>query len=135
MLKIAQKGFLINLKKDVGKEEHEVDENGELATFLSRKMPLTDEDGEVIGLLGISIKGEKSFDLEKLIVSMPGNIFWEDKDGRYLRCNDNVAKILKLNFRYDIIGKFEFDITGNPATYLSRKIPLIDDKGVMSGSY
>lgn len=108
---------------------------------------------------------DMSFDLEKIIAFVPGHVFWKDKDGKYIGCNDTFAKILKLKSRQDIVGltdydisseaeanlirendlfvmesgkeyvveELGYDISGNPATYLSRKIPLFDKNGATIG--
>ncbi len=41
---------------------------------------------------------------EKIIGCMPGNVYWLNKDSIFLGCNDNVAKMLGLSSRDDIIG-------------------------------
>lgn len=43
--------------------------------------------------------------LEEIVSYMPGNVYWTDKSGKYLGCNENVAKVLKLNSTKDIVGK------------------------------
>lgn len=42
--------------------------------------------------------------LEKIIACMPGNVYWLDKNSVFLGCNDNVAKMLGLQSRSEIIG-------------------------------
>lgn len=42
--------------------------------------------------------------LEKIIACMPGNVYWLDKNSVFLGCNNNVAKMLGLRSRTDIIG-------------------------------
>lgn len=42
--------------------------------------------------------------LEKIIACMPGNVYWLDKNSVFLGCNDNVANMLGLHSRTDIIG-------------------------------
>ncbi|MGD9152995.1 MAG: PAS domain-containing protein [Gammaproteobacteria bacterium] len=48
--------------------------------------------------------------LEKIVAALPGNIYWKNKDGICLGCNDNVAKILGLNHPDEIIGKSDYDL-------------------------
>lgn len=48
--------------------------------------------------------------LEKIISLMPGHVYWKDKDGRYLGCNENQAKALGFKSSKEIIGKTDFDL-------------------------
>ena len=41
---------------------------------------------------------------DKIIACMPGNVYWLNKNSIFLGCNDNVAKMLGLKSRDDIIG-------------------------------
>lgn len=103
--------------------------------------------------------------LEKIIAVMPGVVFWKSVSGKYLGCNDNAAKISRLNSREEFIGKTIYDlfdasvaakvdaidnqvlnsqiehveeeigvdVFGNAATYLTRKVPILDDAGKTLG--
>ncbi len=50
----------------------------------------------------------KSF-LENIIACMPGNVYWMDCNSVFLGCNDNVAKMLGLEKREDIVGMTHYD--------------------------
>ncbi|MBX3709338.1 MAG: response regulator [Gammaproteobacteria bacterium] len=103
--------------------------------------------------------------LRNIIALIPGNIFWKDKEGRYLGCNNNVAHILGLSNPNEIIGKKNEDlfdtqfaeladqidqevhslakevyleeqgltINKQPATYLTKKLPLFNSQGKVIG--
>ena len=43
--------------------------------------------------------------LKEIIAFMPGNIFWKNKKGQYLGCNNNMAKILGLTSPGEMVGK------------------------------
>lgn len=43
--------------------------------------------------------------MENIIAKMPGSVYWMDREGNYLGCNDNFAKLFNLKSRQDIIGK------------------------------
>ena len=43
--------------------------------------------------------------LKEIIAFMPGNIFWKNKKGQYLGCNNNMAKILGLTSPSEMVGK------------------------------
>ena len=48
--------------------------------------------------------------LEGIIAALPGYVYWMNKQGVYLGCNDNMAILYKLNSRKDIIGKTYEDL-------------------------
>lgn len=48
--------------------------------------------------------------LESILFSSPNNIYWMDKEGRIIGCNDQQARYCGLNSRFDLIGKNIFDV-------------------------
>lgn len=110
-------------------------------------------------------KDEYIAQLESIIAMMPGNVYWKNKDGKFLGCNKQTAKILKLDSSENIVGKttldlmgeelapallvndeivmstgkecyteeLGFDLEGNKATYLTKKVPLRNSKGEIIG--
>lgn len=50
--------------------------------------------------------------LENIIALMPSNVYWMNREGIYLGCNDNEAKAIGLPTRHDIVGKRNIDIPG-----------------------
>lgn len=48
--------------------------------------------------------------LFNIIALMPGNVYWKDKQGRFLGCNNNFAKIIKLDDPQKVIGLRDIDI-------------------------
>jgi two-component system aerobic respiration control sensor histidine kinase ArcB len=118
-------------------EEHGRDIPGNPAIYLTRKIPLHDEQDNVIGLLGISFditeqkrleeeirlirekeKSEEIFSLRKIIALMPGNVYWKNKSGQYVGYNDNFLKIVRHLLKTtttEIIGKTDVEILGKPA--------------------
>lgn len=50
------------------------------------------------------------FKLDKLILLLPGNIWWKGLDGKFLGCNNNVVELLGLKTSQDIVGKTNHDI-------------------------
>lgn len=48
--------------------------------------------------------------LNNIIAIMPGHIYWKNKNGVYLGCNDQQAKTLNFNSGKDIIGKTDHDL-------------------------
>lgn len=49
--------------------------------------------------------------LEEIIAVLPGRVYWKDKNGVYLGCNDKQAESLGLKRGYEIVGKTDFEIT------------------------
>lgn len=45
--------------------------------------------------------------LSSIIKSLPGNIYWKDKDGKYLGCNDYALDMAGIK---SIVGKTDFDM-------------------------
>jgi PAS domain S-box-containing protein len=98
---------------------------------------------------------------DSLLSNLPGHIYWKNKKGIFLGCNDEHAKYFGLNDPNDIIGKTNFDLmnkenaikiteadnkvieTGkayvteelvrDSQCFLSKKIPLKDFKGEIVG--
>lgn len=48
---------------------------------------------------------------EELVSIIPGHLYWKDKDGYYLGCNDEQAKSLGYSTASEIIGKTDFDLS------------------------
>jgi PAS domain S-box-containing protein len=46
--------------------------------------------------------------LDIIIANMPGNVYWKNKEGKCLGCNENFARIIGLP-RNEVIGKFGHD--------------------------
>lgn len=93
---------------------------GESRVFLSRKIPLRDPQGEVVGLLGATfdvsdfyaaeqaaIKKQKAAEdaLNKIINVLPGHVYWYDLDGTIYGMNDQQARSLGLSSAAEAIGK------------------------------
>jgi two-component system, OmpR family, aerobic respiration control sensor histidine kinase ArcB len=47
--------------------------------------------------------------LENIIALMPGHVYWQDRKGAILGCNDQQAKSFGIDSRKDIIGKTAYD--------------------------
>lgn len=101
-------------------EEHLTLADGSAALYLSIKKPLRASNGEVVGMVGNSVditSAKKTTEnrlamLEDVIALMPGNVYWMDRDGVYLGCNDNQAKVIGFSSRKEIVGKKNIDIGG-----------------------
>jgi two-component system, OmpR family, aerobic respiration control sensor histidine kinase ArcB len=51
-----------------------------------------------------------NIDFEFLLKSVPGYVYWKDRNSVYRGCNQNVANLIGLPTTSDIIGKTDFDL-------------------------
>lgn len=101
--------------------EEEIQTHSGIAYYLSHKIPLRNKKNQIVGILGVSIDitdakketTEKFEILEKIIAMMPGHVYWVNREGFYLGCNDNQAKSAGLNSRQEIVGKRNQDLPWN----------------------
>ena len=108
------------------------------ALYFSYKTPLRNKKGNIIGLLGVSLDItaakqeviEKLDMLENIISVMPGTVYWMDKEGIYLGCNDNEAKVIGLSSRKDIVGKRNIDL---PGFLISEALDPVNQKVITTG--
>jgi len=99
--------------------------NGERVVVLTRKTPLHDAQGNVTGIIGISLnitnrkkqeadlwssQEQTQSTLENILAHMPGHVYWKDKNGVYLGCNNRQAQSVGFLFGYEIVGKTDFDL-------------------------
>lgn len=86
--------------------------------YLSRKVPLHNKKGNIIGILGISIEASQYKQiieqdrqiLEEVVAAMPGHVYWKNRKCILQGCNDNQARDVGLKSRLDIVGKTAYDI-------------------------
>jgi two-component system aerobic respiration control sensor histidine kinase ArcB len=120
-------------------EEPSILINGKTKYYISSKIPLHNIKREIIGVVGIftditdkklaeiALKVEKEkaeaasiilrkakeqaeLTLDNIVANMPGHVYWKDKNGVYLGCNNRQAKSLGLHYGYEVIGKTDFDL-------------------------
>lgn len=115
---------VIETGKTLTKEEPLV-LKGKLYTMLSKKVPLKDENGKIIGVLGISfdITEEKNLKVEleraknlaentlrNIIEVLPGHVYWYNREGIFLGCNDQQAESAGYTCADELIGKSAYEI-------------------------
>jgi len=72
--------------------------------------------------------------LENIISLMPGHVYWINRDGYYLGCNNNQAKSSGLMSRKDIIGKKNINLPWNlNAEDICDTLDSINEKVMESG--
>ncbi|RKZ88615.1 MAG: hypothetical protein DRR19_12345 [Candidatus Parabeggiatoa sp. nov. 1] len=95
--------------------------DGQQVLLDSLKTPFFAPDGRVLGFISISrdITARKqveealrqSQDMLRLVIdNIPQFIFWKDKKGGYLGCNQNFAKIVGFESPETIVGKTDDDL-------------------------
>ncbi len=90
---------------------------------------------EAIGyvLLGKDITTiyEQQMYLENIISCLPGSIYWKDRQGVYLGCNEVVVRMAGVNSSEEIIGKTDFDLCwSNTAEQVTKDEQEIMNSGI-----
>lgn len=133
--------------------------DGKKTIMLSQKIPLRDSNGTIMGILGISQNISKLKENEKrlkksnvvialdnILKNLPGHIFWKDKNGAYLGCNDLYAMDFGFSNQQEVIGKTDADIPPhrkiaaalrkNDALCMTTDKPVIaEERGVVDGKH
>lgn len=60
------------------------------------------------------------------MVCTPGTLYWKDRQGRYLGCNNFIVKTSGLRSAPELIGKIDYDFWGDVA-----KVIMENDRYVM----
>jgi PAS domain S-box-containing protein len=105
----------------INREEYFLNDEGEKRWLLTSKLPLRDQDGKIVGLVGIGrdITGRKQTEealarerslLRTLIDSLPDCIYAKDATGRKTMANPGDLKNLKCQTEAEAIGKSDFDL-------------------------
>lgn len=87
----------------LNREEYFLDEKGEKKWLLTSKLPLRDESGKIIGLVGIgrNITKQKLAEVslayeqqlfQQLLETLPDNIYFKDRESRFVRVSRSKAK-------------------------------------------
>lgn len=108
--------------------------------FTTIKTPLVDENSTIIGVIGNSLditsvkeneyqleqvkqdaerktKATKQF-FEHIVSAVPGSIYWKNKEGVYLGCNEYMVKTAGLNSADQIVGKTDYQLWPTQAEVL-----------------
>jgi PAS domain S-box-containing protein len=134
----SEQGLLNTGTPLLDQEEKITGRDGKTHWVSTTKIPLKDERGEVVGILGISrdIKGVKRAErqvrdsdalYQSLIESLPQCIFRKDAEGRYVYVNQRLCALFGLK-PDQFLGKTDFDVNPAPLATKYRR----DDQWVMS---
>jgi len=98
---LIKAGFMI----EEIREPHASDE-------LVKKFPELDTTRIVAHSLIIKVKKNNEFQksLREVTEELPGNLWWKDRNLKYLGCNNQVIKVLGFNSRREFIGKTDYDL-------------------------
>jgi PAS domain S-box-containing protein len=124
----------------INREEHFFDEAGRKRWLLTSKLPLRDQDGKIVGLVGIGHditerkQAEETLDRERrllrtLIDNLPDAIYAKDTAGRKTLANLADLKNLHFKTEAETIGKTDFDLFPRE---LAEKL-YADDQKVIQG--
>jgi PAS domain S-box-containing protein len=111
---------------------------GELRLFRTDKLPLYDQQNQVVGVLGVAIDiTEQKFVeqethvssmlLKDIIFNLPGLIYWKNKQHQYIGFNKNVVELSRLS-RTNLYGKTDLEINWGEK---EAKVFQKEDKEVM----
>lgn len=122
--------FVMRTGKLYTVEEPATLSDGKLRIFLSKKLPTYNANGEIDGILGVSIditseKAAEKLRLEKevaereaahlrmiqdIIDMLPAHIYWKDQDGKYLGSNLKQAQSAGYDDKNRLLGKTDNDM-------------------------
>ena len=103
----------------LNRKEFLVNERGESRWLLTSKLPLRDESGAIVGLVGIGhditelvqaqeALGESAAFLQTIIDAIPDPVFYKDTSGRFLGCNKAAAEYGGIP-REQLVGTTVYD--------------------------
>ncbi len=101
-------------------DKPQVLEDGSTRWVNISQFPLKDTKGKIIGTLGtyvdITERKQSQLELEEsrrllrtIIDTMPGRVWWKDRDSRFLGCNIHLAHDAGLDRPEQLIGKDDYD--------------------------
>ena len=114
------------------------DEMGGETKFICHRFPVKDSSG-ANSILGVILSEYEKGDIDKLsflegvAACIPGTVFWMDRKGIYLGCNDAAAEMGNFSDKEEVVGKTIFDIVKHSGgTRLEAEVFAEDDEKVMS---
>lgn len=99
---------------------------GDREIHLSKKSPLLDQQGNICGVIGTSVDISQQKALEKqlseayetaqqnfqqIIDNLDTNVYWKNREGVYLGCNNKIAELSGVNSVNEVIGRTDYDFS------------------------
>ena len=122
------------------REEPVISPNGDIITVLTKKYPIFDDEGNLFctGVVAINITESKLAEAkikrnlnftQALLNSIPTAVFFKDKEGRYLGCNDMFSEIMGVK-NDEIIGKKVLELWPDEQSmlYHQKDLEVLDKK-------
>lgn len=111
---------IIRTGKMLSIEEKETHPDGSETWVSTVKLPLQDNEGNIIGTFGISkditdkqsLENENLFKqllLENIIENIPDQVYYKDRNSKFVLCNTPVALLAGCTSEKDLLGKSDFD--------------------------
>ena len=115
-----EQAIIASGKPMIDMEEQRTDETGAPKWLLTSKMPMKDDRGEIVGLIGVArniterMRAEKDWKAERalfraMINQVPDYLFVKDTKSRFIVANSAVAADLGL-IPEDLMGKTDFEL-------------------------
>ena len=129
----------------INREEYFLNDEGEKRWLLTSKLPLRDQHGAIVGLIGIGHditerkKAEAALQenqrqlaetnqmLQMVMDTIPVRLFWKNKDSVYMGCNQLFAEGAGRKSSEEIVGETDYNLGWREQAELYRK----DDMEVM----
>ncbi len=127
-------------KSIINYEEKVVNADGSTDFLHKSKIPIKNDNGEVIAIIGLyekitdqvvlqeHLRNEKHY-LQMLMDNIPDTIYFKDQNSKFIRINKAQAKTLGLNSPIDGIGKSDADFFDETHA----KQALLDEQELMKG--
>ncbi|HEV2613901.1 MAG TPA: PAS domain-containing protein [Gammaproteobacteria bacterium] len=109
-------------------QEFTVNQTGALQAYLTKKAPIRDKQGKIIGLIGTSLDMSPLMNMQADVINYSmGNLFWKDIHGRFLGCNKSFANEMGYASPTELIGKTDNDLRF-PDPIIAQKVRELDQE-------
>ena len=125
-------------KPVLNREEFFIDREGKKSWLLTSKIPYRDDEGNIIGIIGIgrnitrqkhfeeALQNERNF-LKTLIDALPDLIFFKDLEGKYILNNNAHLEFIGIKNQSEAYGKtvFDFHRNGEAEKYYQEEMQIL----------
>jgi PAS domain S-box-containing protein len=112
--------LIMRTGKTIESDEEYPGDDGKPIYLHVLKTPVFDPDGKIVGSQGVlfdvtpSKRAEADLAQERhllraLLESCPDSIYFKDRESRFIRCSENMAKLFKAAKAEEMVGKTDFD--------------------------